>query len=163
VELDVSVVLLVARKSRAVDLLGRVQASLGLTLPEMGRSAGSDDIRLLAIQPGAWMVIAPRGDEGALARRLRVVSEDAASVIDQSHGKLVLRITSSTACQVLGESCRLDLHERSFGAGRVATTVIAQVHCTLFRVDHGPAFDVLIPANFGASFADWLARAVGDA
>ena len=154
-----TLVQLFARKGRAGDLAMALLASHGLTLPAPGYAATGGEVTALWIQPECWLLSAPRGVEGALAGVVKASCGDAGSVIDQTHGRLVLRLSGPGAPRALGRLCRIDLHPRAFGPGRVAATPVAELHCILHQVDDAPSYDVFAPATFAGSFREMLAHA----
>ena len=88
----------------------------------------------LWLAPGTWMVVAQDVEDGGLYSRLREELGDRAAVVDQSHGRAVLRLAGASARDVLAKGCRLDLHPRVFTPGMCAQTVIAQIGVLLHQV-----------------------------
>ena len=111
---------LFARAGRTQDVAAAMQARFGLALPAPGHAGRSPMLLALWIQPDAWLLQAPRAAEGELARAAKMACGDAASVVDQTHGRCVIGLSGRHAAWVLGKLCRIDLHPRSFGPGRVA-------------------------------------------
>ena len=144
------IVMLLARKGRADDLL----ALLGFDLPAPGRALVTAEMALLWLQPAGWLVLATPAPEGALARRLRRLCGDAASVIDQTHGRVRLALAGTGVRAALARSCRLDLHPARFAVGDVATTDIAHVTCTLHR--HAGGYDLIAPSTLVGSLLERL-------
>jgi sarcosine oxidase subunit gamma len=77
-------------------------------------------------------------------------------VVDQSHGRAVLRLAGRRARDVLAKGCRLDLHPRAFRPGRCAQTVIAQVAVLLHQGDERPTYDLYVFAGYAVDFLGWL-------
>jgi heterotetrameric sarcosine oxidase gamma subunit len=128
---------------------------LGLD-PAPGRASGIRAGTALWQAPGAWMVVAEGLDEGALYQDLREQLQDLAAVIDQSHGRAVLRLAGARARDVLAKDCRLDLHPRAFQPGMCAQTAIAQIGVLLHQLDERPAYDLYVPAGYAMAFVEWL-------
>lgn len=147
---------LTARRGRADALAASVADSLHVQLPAPGRSGGAGQLTALWMQPDGWMLMAPRGQEGELARRVGQACGGAGSVVDQTHGRSVLSLSGVRAADVLARLCRIDLHPRRFGPGSVAATSVAELPCLLFRRDDTPCFDLILPA----SYADWFLGAL---
>ncbi len=114
------------------------------------------------IRPETWLVIAPRGPEGALARRLAQAAAGAGSVVDQSHGKTRLRLAGGHARQVLAKGCRLDLHPSVFGPGRAAATQMAQVAALLLQRDDTPAYELVVGSSYAVPFLEWLTESAAE-
>jgi sarcosine oxidase subunit gamma len=142
------IVQVLARKGRAGDL----RAMLGFALPGPGKSATSGEWTILWLQPDGWLVLGPPAPEGALARRLKELCGPAASVIDQTHGRLRLTLAGSGARPALARTCRIDLHPAAFPEGAVAATEVAHTPCTLHR--HAEGYDLIVPSTLATSVLD---------
>ena len=150
-------VVLAERRVDIVQVMGpeaTVRDIAGLALPKPGRAEIIGDSMAVWIQPSGWLVIRPRGVEGALAKTLADAS--GVAVVDQSHGRALLRLSGIHARDVLAKGCRLDLHPRAFSAGSAATTTIDHITVTIVQIDATPTYDLVLPANFAEAFLDWL-------
>lgn len=78
-----------------------------------------------------------------------------ASVVDQSHGRLTLRIAGLKVRAVLAKGTPLDLHTDHFPVGKSAVTQMAHVgvHLTCTAED---AFELSVFRGFAESFWEWL-------
>jgi heterotetrameric sarcosine oxidase gamma subunit len=150
---------LAARKGRADDLTAAMRAAYRLQLPLPGHAATADDLAALWLQPNAWMLVAPPVAEGAFARAVKAACGDAGSVVDQTHGRVAFTLSGRNARRVLQNLCRLDLHPRAFGPGRVAATPMAEVACLLHQRDDVPSFDLIVFSTFATHFAGALTHA----
>lgn len=158
-------VIMAERRVDIVQVMGpeaTVRDIAGLALPKPGRAEISGDAMAVWIQPSGWLVIRPRGTEGALARTLADSAGGAVAIVDQSHGRAVLRLSGTHARDVLAKGCRLDLHPRAFSAGRAATTTIDHITVTIVQVDATPTYDLVLPANFAEAFLDWLRKSAAE-
>jgi sarcosine oxidase subunit gamma len=109
------------------------------------------------------MLLAPRGPEGALARAVKSAVGDAGSVVDQSHGRSVIGLAGASAPRVLASLCRIDLHPRAFGPGRVAVTPLAGLSGILHQRDAVPSYDLIVFATLSRWFAAALLHAAEEA
>jgi heterotetrameric sarcosine oxidase gamma subunit len=150
---------LAARKGRVDDLAAAMRAAYRLELPPPGHAAVAGDIAALWQQPNAWMLVAPPAAEGTFARAVKAACGDAGSVVDQTHGRVVLTLAGRNARRVLQNLCRLDLHPRVFGPHRVAATPMAEVACLLYQRDDVPSFDLIVFSTFATHFAGALTHA----
>jgi heterotetrameric sarcosine oxidase gamma subunit len=141
-----------ARKRRVADLAAALHAAYGLDLPPPGHATASGEITALSIQPDGWLQTTPRRAEGTLATAVKAACDDAGSVVDQTHGRAVLRLSGVNAPVVLAKLCRIDLHPRVFGPGRVAVTPVAELPCVLHQIDAAPSYDLIFPATYAGSF-----------
>ncbi len=157
-----SPVTLAERRVDIVQVMGSEAAVGGIALPQPGRAEISGDAMAVWIQPSGWLVIRPRSDEGALAKTLADAAGDKAAVVDQSHGRAVLRLSGANARDVLAKGCRIDLHPRAFSAGSAATTTIDHITVTIVQVDATPIYDLVLPANFAEAFLGWLGMSAAE-
>ncbi len=136
-------------------------SAVGSALPGPGRAEIAGSSMTVWIQPSGWLVIRPRGVEGALARLLASSAGETVAIVDQSHGKAVLRISGARAGNVLAKGSRVDLHARAFAPGSATTTTIDHITVTIVKVDE-TAYDLILPANFAEAFTDWLRMAAAE-
>ncbi|MFM9846184.1 MAG: sarcosine oxidase subunit gamma [Hyphomicrobiaceae bacterium] len=155
-ERRVAVVQVTGRKGQTLALRAAVSRALSLDLPHAGESAGNGATTAIWIAPETWLILrdASRGD--ALTRELMAACSDASSIVDQSSGKSVLRLSGTRARDVLAKGCRIDLHPRVFAPGRSAVTPIAHIHAVLIQVDAAPTFDLIVPSTLARDFVEWL-------
>lgn len=157
--------ILAERRVDIVQVMGSEAAAggtVGSALPKPGHAEIAGDGMIIWIQPSGWLVIRPRGSEGALAKRLAQTAGDKVAVVDQSHGRVVLRLSGAHARDVLAKGCRVDLHPRAFSAGIAATTTIDHITVTIVQVDAVPTYDLVLPANFAEAFLDWLGMSAAE-
>jgi methylglutamate dehydrogenase subunit D len=121
-----------------------------------GRASRTPTGTALWLAPGAWMIVADKQEDGALYQSLRPQLQDLAAVIDQGHGRAVLRLAGPRARDVLAKGCRLDLHPRVFRPQMCALTMIAHIAVLLHQTDDVPTYDLYVPASFALDFLAWL-------
>lgn len=153
------IVQVMARRGREDALAETARSTFGLGLPTAGRAAPGQAVTAIWIQPGHWLLIAPRGEEGALVARAASAFAGLAAVADQTHGRATIAVAGPAARGVLARGCRLDLHPRAFGPGRTATTHIAQVGCLIHQTHEAPVFELTVPATLAEPFFHWLTEA----
>ena len=153
---------LTARRDRGTDLEKAVRGALHLELPEPGYASNGGSLAALWLQPNAWMLVAPSTEEGEFARTTKDACGAAGSVADQTHGRTVLTLSGRHARRVLAKLCRLDLHPRAFTPGRVATTRMAEITCTLHQRDETPSYDLIVSSTYAAHFAAALTHAAAE-
>lgn len=93
--------------------------------------------------------------KGVEAAGLKKKLGDAASVIDQSHGRVTFRISGAKARALLAKGTPVDLHMDEFPAGKSAVTQMAHVgvHLTRTATDE---FELSVFRGFSESFWEWL-------
>jgi heterotetrameric sarcosine oxidase gamma subunit len=105
--------------------------------------------------PDQYFVLAEGRSEGALYREVKAKLQDLASVTDQSHGRVVIRISGPKARAVLAKGTPVDLHPYEFPRGKSALTQMAHVGVHLTRVGED-SYDLSVFRGFSESFWEWV-------
>lgn len=105
--------------------------------------------------PDQYFVVAEGRGEGALYAQVKGLLAGIGSVSDQSHGRVVIRISGPKARAVLAKGTPVDLHPGEFPVGKSALTQMAHVGVHLTRVD-GDAYDLSVFRGFSESFWEWI-------
>jgi sarcosine oxidase subunit gamma len=151
----VSIVTVMARKGRARALSNALQKAMGLAAPGAGASMTNGQISVHWAGADQYYVVASGYGESALYRDLSKVLAGSASVVDQSHGRVIITLAGPKARDVLAKGTPVDLHPRVFGEGRCAVTQMAHVGVHLAQV--GPdSFELSVFRGFSESFWEWL-------
>ena len=119
---------------------------------------------ILWLGPDEWLVTVQlmRGEEPpALAAPLaQALAGRHASVVDVSSNRAAIGFLGPHARLVLAKCCGLDLHPRSFAAGRCAQTLLARAPVILHQFDDLPGYRLYVRASLAAYVAEWLLEAV---
>lgn len=105
--------------------------------------------------PEQYFVVAAGRSEGALYRELKAELDGIASVSDQSHGRVIIRVEGPKVRNVLAKGTSVDLHTDEFAVGKSALTQMAHVGVHLTRVGED-AFDLSVFRGFAESFWEWI-------
>lgn len=105
--------------------------------------------------PDQWFVLSEGRGEGALYRELKAKLAGHASVSDQSHGRVIMRVNGPKARAVLAKGTPVDLHPDAFPVGKSALTQMAHVGVHLTRID-ADTYDVSVFRGFSESFWEWI-------
>lgn len=155
-ERRLAIVQVTARKGREAALASKLMSAFRLTLPDANQTSRAGALKAIWIGPQTWLVTGPFSETDNLADRVLAAATDAASVVDQTFGKVVLRLSGAPARDVLAKGCRIDLHPRVFGPGRAAVTPLAQIAGVVLQVDAAPTFDLIVPSTLAEAFRDWI-------
>lgn len=139
-----------------------VERASGLGLPqEVGVVSGEADGRqLLCLGPDEWWLCDGESDAQPLLAALEeALAGQFASAVDTSDNWFALEIGGPHAADLLAKACPLDLHPRSFPAGRCARSLLSKAPMTLQKLDESPRFRV----HVRRSFADYAWRWLSDA
>jgi sarcosine oxidase subunit gamma len=137
----VSTVLVIARRRKKRQLEEAVSGLKGMDV----RWAGADQFFVMAV--GAA--------DGEVEKLVRKKVGDVASVVDQSHGRVVFQISGEKARDILAKGTPVDLRSERFPVGKSALTQIAHIGAHLTRVADN-AYQVSVFRGFSESFMDWL-------
>ncbi|MDP9138167.1 MAG: sarcosine oxidase subunit gamma, partial [Pseudomonadota bacterium] len=102
-----------------------------------------------------YYAVAEGMGEGALYRELKAALGGMASISDQSHGRVVIRIAGPKARSVLAKGSPVDWHPRVFPVGAVAATQMAHIGVHAARVAED-RYEVSLFRGFSESFWEWL-------
>ena len=118
------------------------------------------DKRIFWLGPDEWLVVTPAGQQGQTRADLAAALAGVhSSVVDNSSGLTLVRISGERAAELLATDCPLDLHPRVFKPGQCAQTRLAKAGMTVTPLADGNGFDIIIRR----SFADYLLRWLQDA
>lgn len=82
--------------------------------------------------------------------------------VDQSDGRVVLRISGPRARDALEKGLHIDLHPRVFGPGDTALTAISYIGVHFWQLDALPTYEFTMFRSFAIAFCEWLAEAAAE-
>jgi heterotetrameric sarcosine oxidase gamma subunit len=126
--------------SNAPAVAKRVEAATGFALPPMGRSAGTDALRVIRYEPTVWLV---EGDASALPA---ILAEDG-SLTPIGGGIVRVRLSGEGWRTLLMEGGVFDAENPAFAPGCSAATIIDHVAVRLHVVSDD-ACDAYVPASY---------------
>jgi sarcosine oxidase subunit gamma len=152
---SVGLALIAARKGQRASLGDAVRSSFGVELPDTPRRVAGRDMAFIWCGPDQWlahMEPAPAtGMEAVLAPLAGM-----ASLVDQSHGRIVLRVTGPRVRDALAKGFPIDLHPRAFKPGDTAITAVAHIGAQIWQTDDAPTYEIAVARAFARSFWHWL-------
>lgn len=144
---EVTVAILAAAPLHALEIwsasaavAARFKAATGFPLPPMGRSAGSDALRLIRYEPTVWLV---EGD----ARALPDILGDDGALMAIGGGIVRVRLSGPGWRSLLMEGGVFDAENPAFAPGCAAATIIDHVAVRLHIVRED-ACDAYVPASY---------------
>lgn len=140
--------------STAPGVLAALRRVLGLDLPVVPCTCVANDrIRIVWAGPDDWFVVGAPGTQAQIAADLRAaLSGTHCAVTDVSSGYCVVKLSGSSARDVLAQGCPLDLHPRAFAPGQAAGSHFFKASIHLWQVDPAPSFELLVRRSFAAYF-----------
>ena len=126
--------------------------------PGTSRAVGGGAVFSLA--PRDWLVVRhdPDGRRGGFAVDLRRHLDGVALAIDQSHARVVLRLTGPITRRLLQKGIDIDLHPEMLGPGAVAQTAIVGMAVLVHAVAE-TTIDLYGFRSYSESLLDWLLEA----
>ncbi|UVK48358.1 sarcosine oxidase subunit gamma (plasmid) [Mesorhizobium sp. AR07] len=119
--------------------------------------SGLDKGAVRNVSPGQWFIV---GNEPMMhwdMKALLETLEPRATGIDQSGGRVRIRIEGSHAARVLSKGTAVDLSAGSFPIGQSATTLIGHIAVHLTRILQDD-FELMVLRGFAESLWDDLIR-----
>ena len=156
---DYALATVMVRRNQSADLARRVREAFGMELPFVPRRMAAGAMAFAWSGPGHWLAMTTQSDGAAFTATLRSLFEGAASVSDQSDGRLVIRVGGPGAREALARGVPIDLHPRAFMPGDTALTLAAHIPIHIWQVDALPTYELAVPRGMAASFLDWLGPA----
>jgi heterotetrameric sarcosine oxidase gamma subunit len=145
-----------ARKGRRGALVDAARYAFGVELPSEPRCVVARDIAFIWAGPDQWLAHrypAPsRGMEAALAEPFAGL----AAIVDQSHGRTLLRVSGPRVRDALAKGLAIDLDPREFKTGYAAVTAVAHIAVHFWQTDDGPTYEFAVPRGLALSFWHWL-------
>jgi heterotetrameric sarcosine oxidase gamma subunit len=139
--------------SEAPAVAKRFETATRFALPPMGRSGGTDALRLIRYEPTVWLV---EGD----ASSLQEILGDDGSLTPIGGGIIRVRLSGEGWRTLLMEGGMFDAESLEFAPGCCAATIIDHVAVRLHVVSDD-ACSVYVPASFSAGLVHfWEAAAV---
>ncbi|MEQ8818142.1 MAG: sarcosine oxidase subunit gamma family protein [Thalassobaculum sp.] len=159
--LGLSAVQLDARAGTADAVRHAIAAALGVALPAAGHATSGGDVRALWLGPDRWLLMA--ADGFGLEPKLRDAAGPAGGiVVDQGHGRAILRLEGPAVRDVLAKGTGVDLHPRAFAEHAVAQTGLFHLTATLDRRRGTGRFDVHVMRGFAVSLFESLCEAAAE-
>lgn len=145
-----------AVRGKEAALREAIRQAYGVDLPKgCGRVEGNG-IAFVWAGPDQWLAIAEGDGTRDLETELKAKLADIASVVDQSDGRVIVRISGTRAREVLAKGVPVDLHPRVFGPGSVAITHASHIGVILWQLDDAPTYELAMFRSYADSFAHWL-------
>lgn len=103
--------------------------------------------------PGEWLLVSEEVAAGHLARELAAFGEERLYAVDQSDGRVVLRLSGPNVRKILSRCLAVDLHPDAFAIGEAANTLCCHVSANLARTGDN-AFELVLPRSHAGHVFD---------
>lgn len=98
-----------------------------------GQAARTGDLLVVGIRPGEWQLIGPA--ESVAAAAPQADGSEHLSLIDITHGRVVIRVSGHHATGILEKVCSLDWSDGMTPDGAAVSASVAKVGCDIIRDD----------------------------
>lgn len=120
------------------------------------------EVLLIGSGPGEWLALGPAGEQRVLLDLLKGVGDRAGelvTVVDQTHGRALVRLTGAQAAELLAKECAIDLAARADGSA--LRTGVAGLATDVVRDDRAgvPSYLLHCERSSGAYLYDVLSDA----
>lgn len=112
-----------------------------------------EDVHVRFCGPGEWLVVSETVAADTIARQLAELGANRVSFVDQSDGRVVLRIYGPKVRAILAKCTALDLHPDLFEIGQSANCQICHVAANLARTGQD-AFEMIVMRSFAGFLFD---------
>lgn len=106
------------------------------------------DVQLRNCAPGEWLVVSMASGAAVVENLLGEIAE--ASTVDQSDGRVMLRISGPNVRKILVKCVAVDLHSHAFSIGASANMLCCHVAANLARTG-ADTFEIIVPRSFAGS------------
>ena len=107
-----------ARNGRSAELLDAARSAFGVELPVAPKRIEGRDIAFVWSGPDQWLACTHPAPSQGMEALLATPFAGLASIVDQSHGRTLLRLTGPRIRDALAKGVPIDLHPRAFKARR---------------------------------------------
>jgi sarcosine oxidase subunit gamma len=153
---EVGLATVTARKGRRAVLVDAARAAFGIELPSLPRCVEGRDMAFIWAGPDQWLAYRRPAPAGGMEAALAGPFARFAAIVDQSHGRTLLRLTGPRVRDALAKGIAIDLHPREFKTGYAAVTAVAHIGVHFWQTDDRPTYDFAVPRGFAQSFWHWL-------
>jgi sarcosine oxidase subunit gamma len=150
-----SIATIIARKDQEVAMSAALEARYGTAAPQPRRMAHGQGLIVQWCGDQQYYAIAEGRPEGALTLELKSSLEGLASVSDQSHGRVVIRLSGERTREVLAKGSPVDFHRREFPVNASVPTQMAHVGVHVSRPEE-EVFELSLFRGFSEHFWEWL-------
>ena len=124
-------------------------------VPLSSSFADADTLAVRPVSPGQWFIVRERPMPHQEMKSLCAALEPHATGVDQSHGRVRIRIEGKMASRALAKGTALDLEPSAFAVGQSAVTLIGHIAAHITRVE-SDAFEIIVLRGFAESLWDDL-------
>lgn len=133
-----------------------LESHFNIHIDGIGKSYPAENVGILALRPDKYLILCPIASEEDLLASLKQKAAEHnhfVTLINQTGGYGVIRLTGEKASLVLSKLCAIDLRSHKAANQTVVQSSMAKIHTTIARHDLGNtvSFDILV-ARYNAVY-----------
>ncbi len=109
-----------------------------------------EEISVRFSAPGEWLVVTGLQTPELLQQSLAALLRETAHCVDQSHGRVLLRLSGANSRAILAKGIGIDLHPSAFVIGSSANVLCGHISINLALVDKN-SFEIVVMRSFAES------------
>jgi methylglutamate dehydrogenase subunit D len=145
-----------ARRGRREALAEAARAHFGAELLNMPRRVEGRAIAFVWCGPEQWLAYSHPAPAEGIEKMLTRAFLGLASITDQSHGRVVLRVTGSRVRDALAKGVPIDLNPSAFHVGSAAATAAFHIGAHIWQIDDKPTYELAVARSYALSLWLWL-------
>jgi sarcosine oxidase subunit gamma len=152
-----------AYKGQRAALSARLSEKYGLRLPEGPRRVANGTAAIMGLGPRTFLFQREAGS--SLEPQLAQAFGDTAAVTDQSDTYAVLRLGGPRVRELLEKCVAIDLHDKVFAPGSVASTSCAHIGVIVWRLDDEAGlarFELAVFRSFARSLWQFIEESAAE-
>ncbi len=153
---EVGLATVAARKGRRSAFVDAARSAFGVELPDLPRCVEGRNMAFIWSGPDQWLAYRHPAPAAGMEAALAGPFGKFAAIVDQSHGRTLLRATGPRVRDALAKGLAIDLHPREFKTGYAAVTAVAHIGVHFWQTDDRPTYEFAVPRGFALSFWHWL-------
>lgn len=119
--------------------------------------ASLGNVSLRFAGPGEWLAVSQSQASHAFQHRLSGLLAETAHVVDQSDGRILLRLSGPNVRRILAKGVGTDLHPSVFGLGAASNVLCGHISINLVRTGENE-FELIVQRSFAESLFEDLMR-----
>lgn len=143
-------------EGHVVQVLGSPQGP-DLSKMLLGKNAGASPHAVRSAGPGQWFIVGDTPLSHSEFTTIATGLKPHAAAVDQSHGRVRIRLEGAMVERTLAKGTAVDLDLRMFPVGNSTTTLLGHISVHLTRVDVA-AFEIMVLRGFAESLWENLVR-----
>lgn len=117
--------------------------------------AAAGDLSVRFVGPGEWLVLSLADTPEVLQRNLSLLLAEAAHIVDQSDGRVLLRLSGPNVRRILAKGVGIDLHPAISEIGTSSNVLCGHISVNLARTAENE-FELIVMRSFAESLFEDL-------